>query len=120
MSEKGEDETLIEKLIEMGIIVPLGFSEEHNQDMYMITDSAETMFPELIQEQEKYINEAVFDLWNLDLIDIVFDDNGEPLVGLNKNSTDREKIERIEDDDLKKSMYAILLAFADTFGHSEE
>lgn len=115
-----EQESLISKLIEMGVIVPLGFSDETGQDMYVIADDAEEKFPKIIEEQEKYINEAVFDLWNLELIDIVFDDNGEPLVGLNKNSTDREKINNIEDDDLKRSMYAILLAFADTFGHSEQ
>jgi hypothetical protein len=115
-----EEESLIEKLIEMGIIIPLGFSEDHGQDMYMISDKAEEAFPELIQEQERYVNEAVFDLWNLDLVDIVFDDNGDALVGLNKNSTDKDKIEAIENDDLKRAMYAILLAFADTFGHSKE
>lgn len=117
---KNEEEDLVKKLVEMGVIIPLGFSEETGQDMYVISDKADDLFPEIIQEQEKYINEAVFDLWNLELIDIVFDDNGEPLVGLNKNSTDREKIESIESEDLKRSMYAILLAFADTFGHSEE
>lgn len=112
-----EEENIIQYLIDMGIIVPLGFSEEIGQELYKITDKAEEVFPEIVEEQQKQVNDAVFDLWNLELIDIVFDDNGDPLVGLNKNSLNREKIEAIENKDLQGAMYAILIAFADKFGH---
>lgn len=115
MSEQDDD--LIQYLVDMGIIVPLGYSEEIGQDMYKITDKAQNVFPEIVEQQTSYVNDAVFDLWNLELIDVVFDENGDALVGLNKNSLDRGKVESIENEDLKKSMYAILIAFAERFGH---
>lgn len=111
-----EEENIIDYLIEMGIIIPLGYSDELGQEMYRVTDAAEEMFPEFFAEQMRELNETIFDLWNLDLIDIVFDDGGEPLVGLNKNSTDKEKIEAIENKELRGAMYGILLAFVDKFG----
>lgn len=115
-----EEEELIQFLVAMGIIEPLGFMEEHGQEMYKITDTAQEIFPEIVEEQMSYINDAVFDLWNLEMIDVVFDDSGEPLVGLNDNSLDRKKIEAIENEDLKKAMNAILLAFADSMGRNKE
>jgi hypothetical protein len=45
------------------------------------------------------------------MLDIIFDDNGEPLVSLNKNSMNEEKIESIEDPSLRYEMYAIIQAF---------
>lgn len=115
-----EEDNILQYLIDMGIIVPLGYSDEIGQEMYKVTEDAEELFPEFVAEQTKELNETVFDLWNLDLIDIVFDDNGEPLVGLNKNSMDKEKIEAIENKDLRSAMYGILLAFIDKFGYDAE
>lgn len=115
-----EEQEILQFLIAMGIIEPLGFSEEHNEEMYRITEKAEDMFPGILDEQMSYINDAVFELWNLEMIDVVFDDSGEPLVGLNKNSLDREKIESIENDELRKAMNAILIAFADAFSRDKE
>lgn len=115
-----EDKEILDFLIAMGIIEPLGFSEEHNEEMYRITEKAEEIFPGIIDEQMSYLNDAVFDLWNLEMIDVVFDDNGEPLVGLNKNSLDKEKIDSIENEELKKAMNAILMAFADAISRGKE
>lgn len=111
-----DEEDLLQYLIDSGIIIPLGFNEEIGEDMYKISDKAQELFPDLLEEQSRYVNEAVFDLWNLELIDVVFDDNGDPLVGLNKNSLDRTKIEAIDNEGLQKAMYGILLAFAEKFG----
>lgn len=111
-----EEDSIVEYLIEMGVIIPLGYSDETGQEMYRVTEEAGELFPEFFEEQMKELNETVFDLWSLDLIDIVFDENGEPLVGLNKNSMDKEKIEAIENKDLRSAMYGILLAFVEKFG----
>lgn len=111
-----ESDNIIKFLIDMGILIPLGFDEEIGQDMYLLSDDAKTFMPEVSEEHQMELNAAVFDLWNIDMLNVVFDDDGEPLIGLNENSLDKSKVEAIENEELKRAMIGILAAFADRFG----
>jgi hypothetical protein len=54
------------------------------------------------------------------MLDVTFGDDGEPLVGLNKNSTDPEKIEAIEDEGLRTQMYMIVSIFSSYFDENNK
>lgn len=111
MNEEKNTDDVIQFLIDMGVLKPMGYDESIGEEMYLITQDADDFIPGLFIEKEKRLNSAIFDLWQIDMLDIIFDDNGEPLVSLNKNSMNEEKIESIEDPSLRYEMYAIIQAF---------
>jgi len=121
MSDNQKDaQELIEFLINMGILKPLGYSEAMGDEMYLISEDAADLMPELPKMKQQELNSAVFDLWSLDMLDVTFGDDGEPFVGLNKNSTDPEKIEAIEDEGLRTQMYMIVSIFSSYFDENNK
>lgn len=115
MSDENDAEGLIQFLIEMGILNPIGYNENLNDEMYILTDKASSLLPELSKLHEKETNSVIFNLWQLNMLDVVFDENGEPLVSLNKNSTDEEKIKEIEDEELRNQLKIIVSIFSKRF-----
>lgn len=115
MSDEEKAEDIIQYLIEMGVLKPLGYDENVGDELFLVTEEAEQIMPEIPKMRERETNSAVFDLWQLGMLDVVFDDNGEPLVSLNKNSTDKDKIEAIEDENLKNNMYMFVAIFSEYF-----
>lgn len=113
-----DDDELIKFLIDMGIIEPMGIGEGTQDELFYVTDKAQEAFPQLVEQQEKFINDAVFKLWQLGFLEVVFNDDGEVLVGLNQNSTKLDEVGNIEDEELKKAMLGILLIFGEKFGGS--
>lgn len=114
MDEK-EDKDLIKFLVDMGILKDLGYNEELGENLYYIDSKADEIFPQLKQEQMKSLNQSVFDLWELEMLDVTFDENGEPLIGLNKNSLDKQKIAAIEDEELRRQHIMIVTIFDEYF-----
>lgn len=115
MSDDEKAEELVQRLIDMGVLKPLGYDDNVGDELFIVTDKAEEVMPEISKMREKETNSAVFDLWQIGMLDVVFDENGEPLVSLNKNSTDPEKIEAIEDQALKNNMYMFIAIFSEYF-----
>jgi hypothetical protein len=115
-----EAQELIDFLIEMGILKPLGYSKEIGDEMYLISEDAAELMPELPKMKQEELNSAVFDLWKLDMLEVTFGEDGEPLIGLNKNSTNPEKIEAIEDEALKTQMYMIVSIFSSYFDENNK
>lgn len=120
MSDERDAQGLIDFLIQMGILRPVGYDENIGEEMYMMTDKASTFFPELPKMQERETNAAVFELWQRNMLDVVFDETGEPLVSLNKNSTDKNKIEAIEEEDLRRQMYMIVSIFTERYNENNK
>lgn len=112
-----EEDDIIKWLIEIGILKDLGYDEEIGDHLYYIEGENTDLFPEIMEEHQKDINEAIFDLWQLDMIDVAFDDFGDPLISLNKNSLDKNKIEQIEDPALKGKLKTIVEIFTQQFGN---
>lgn len=115
MSEYDEDE-LIQWLISMGVIKEVGYNEDLGENMYQITPEAQQYLPELKKTYLQEINQSVFELWQMNMLDVTFDEKGEPMVALNKNSLDKEKIKQIQDPELKAQMVMIISAFDDYYG----
>jgi predicted transcriptional regulator len=90
-SEKDIDQ-ILEVLIEKGLVEEAGIDIESGQQTYRITDKGKQALPEIYEESLAMHNMACFSLWDKNMINLSFDKDGLPLVALNKNSFDEEKI----------------------------
>lgn len=77
-----EYESIVSKLIEMGVLEIVGYDTTSNQFMYNITPECEHLLPELWEEHFKFVNELAFQMWNEELIEMNFDKDGTPMVML--------------------------------------
>lgn len=89
------EEELIQYLISIGAL-EYCFTDDDGSYIYRLTPEAKDLVPDLYDEHMKQFNTTVFSLWNKGLIDIVFDDDGEPLIGLNENSDNKEMIKKLD------------------------
>jgi hypothetical protein len=110
-----EEDSVIRWLIEMGLLQDLGFNDKVGDNIYYVDPEIANIFPSFKDMHKKDIGQAVFDLWNLEMIDLSFDDEGEPLIALNKNSFNQDKIDDIEDDSLKSYLFLIIDVFEKHF-----
>lgn len=115
MSQKDDEDKYLEFLINLGIVNRVGKDIDSGEDLYSFSNDAEEFLPGLNSMQMEDLNNAIFELWSMDLIDVAFDPNGEPLVALNENSVSSEKASSINDKDLEKTLRMIIWAFADKY-----
>ena len=76
------DKDMIEFLKSIGAI------EELPGGNYRLSEEAEDMVPELVKHHEAMFNNDVFSLWINDMIDVVFDEDGDPMLDMNEDSRD--------------------------------
>lgn len=110
-----DEEDIIKFLVDLGILKDLGYNEDFGDNLYYIKPEAKEVFPSLSRAQMQSINQSVFDLWELDMLNVMFDENGEPLIGLNENSLDEDKINAIENHELRKQHILIVSVFNQYF-----
>lgn len=115
-----DKEDMIQFLIEMGVLKPAGYDEDTGEEMYLVTEEAEDLMPGISYQRQKDLNSSVFELWQRDMLDVVFNEDGEPLVALNKNSMDTSKINAIEDPDLRREMKIIVEIFSQNFNNNNK
>jgi hypothetical protein len=89
------EEELVEYLLSIGALEYV-FDDEDGEAVYRLTPDAKDLVPELYEEHIKDFNSVVFSLWNKNLIDVVFDEDGEPLVGINDNTTNQDMIKELD------------------------
>lgn len=84
---------VLDGLIKRGLIEEAGIDPESGQQTYRITEKGKQVIPEMYEESISMNNMICFSLWEKDMIKLSFDEeDGLPLVALNKNSFDEEKI----------------------------
>jgi hypothetical protein len=89
-----DDET-IEYLMSIGALEFDSFGEE-GEPRYKFTEHAKKLVPDLYKEHMKDFNVLVFSLWSKDFIDVVFDEDGDPLISINENSFNPDKHEELD------------------------
>jgi hypothetical protein len=92
------DDDTVEYLISIGALEFDGIDED-DQPLYRFTDSARELVPELYKEHMKDFNALVFSLWSKDFVDVVFDENGEPLISISENSFDEKKYQELGEEE---------------------
>lgn len=115
MPHKDEYESYIEFLISLGVIKAVGNDPHDGAMLYNFSEDVEDFLPGINAIQMEELNNAIFELWNLELIDVAFDENGDPLVALNENSFSAEKTKVIDDPELERTLRMIIWAFEDRF-----
>jgi hypothetical protein len=92
-----DDET-IEYLMSIGALEFDSVGEE-GEPRYKFTEKARELVPDLYKEHMKDFNVLVFSLWSKDFIDVVFDEDGEPLISINENSFNPDKHDKLNDEE---------------------
>lgn len=89
------EEELVEYLLSIGALEYV-FDDEDGEAVYRLTPDAKDLVPDLYEEHMKDFNSVVFSLWRKNLIDVVFDEDGEPLIGINDNTINEEMIKELD------------------------
>jgi DNA-binding PadR family transcriptional regulator len=92
-------DSVLESLLEKGYVEIIGFDEKSQQNTYRITEKGREFYPELYEESMAALNSITFNLWQKDMINLFFDENGNAQISLNKNSYDEEKISQLAEDE---------------------
>ena len=103
------DDELVEYLLSIGALEYV-FTDDDGEPIYRLTPEAKELVPDLYEEHMKDFNSVVFSLWQKDLIDLVFDEDGEPMIGINVNTTDPAMVE-ILDKQEKEAIQEILFVW---------
>ena len=85
-----EVNAIIEHLLETGAMEVLGFDQHSETFTYKITDKCKEIYPELYEAHFSHVGELAMSLWQKEMIDIVFTDNG-PVVGITNEQFDFAK-----------------------------
>ncbi len=74
----------------------LGAIEDAGGGNYRLTDKAEEFVPEVVKTHEAQFNNDVFSLWMNGMLELVFDEDGDPMIDLSDDSKNEElKKERL-------------------------
>lgn len=92
-----EVDIIIYNLIQAGYLKVSGTDPETGEIAYQITEKGKKEMPELYEESLAAYNMVCFGLWDKGMVDIAFDEKGLPLVSLNKNTFDKEKIKNLNE-----------------------
>lgn len=86
------------------------YTEHSGENIYRFTDKAKALVPELYEAHMREFNNIVFSLWNKNVIDVVFDEEGEPLISINENSFNLESIEQLDEEE-KDALNEIIISW---------
>lgn len=103
------DKEDIEYFLSIGAL-EFSYVNEDGEDVYSLTEDALELAPELYEEQMKKFNEVIFSLWRKDVIDIMFDDEGEPMISLHQDTGELLKT-TVLDEEEKETLEEILIAW---------
>jgi hypothetical protein len=92
------DKELIEYLLSIGAL-EFVYVDSDDEDIYRFTKDAKELVPDIYNEHMKEFNNIIFSLWMKNIIDIMFDENGEPLIGVNDNTYSQDAIDELEEDE---------------------
>lgn len=98
---------LVEYLVSIGAL-EFCYIDDAGENIYRFTKDAKELVPDIYKEHMKEFNNVIFSLWLKDVVDIIFDEDGEPLIGINKNTYDNVYVDKLEDDEreaLKEIIY---------------
>lgn len=102
--EEQEEEERVDRLfnylVDEGALELISIDPESEEPLYRITPKCEEILPELYYEFQSEMNQTIFDLWQLGIIDIKFgDSNGDDLMRL---SADWHDVYMSNKDSLEK------------------
>lgn len=89
------DEETIQYLLSIGALEYVS-TDEDGEAIYRLTPEAKDIVPDLYEEHIKDFNSLVFSLWSKDMINVIFDDDGEPMISINENTQNEDMIKELD------------------------
>ena len=84
------DDEMIEFLKSIGAI------EDTGDGNFKLTDAASDYVPEVVKSHEAHFNNDVFSLWINGMLELVFDEDGDPMIDLSDDSrSEKARKERL-------------------------
>ena len=89
------DEEMIQFLKSIGAL------EDNDDGTYRLTDEAQEYVPDMVKTHEAHFNNDVFSLWMNDMLELVFDEDGDPMIDLSDDSRSaKAKKERLTNQEI--------------------
>ena len=87
----------------------LGAIEDAGDGNYRLTDAASEYVPEVVKTHEAQFNNDVFSLWMNGMLELVFDEDGDPMIDLSEDSKNeslkKERLTKQEASTLEMILY---------------
>ena len=97
------DNEMIEFLKSIGAI------EDAGDGNYRLTEAATEYVPEVVKSHEAQFNNDVFSLWMNGMLELVFDEDGDPMIDLSEDSRNedlkKERLTKQEASTLEMILY---------------
>ena len=97
------DEEMIQFLKSIGAL------EDNDDGTYRLTDEAQEYVPNMVKTHEAHFNNDVFSLWMNDMLELVFDEDGDPMIDLSEDSKNedlkKERLTKQEASTLEMILY---------------
>ena len=97
------DDEMIEFLKSIGAI------EDTGDGNFKLTDAASEYVPEVVKSHEAHFNNDVFSLWMNGMLELVFDEDGDPMIDLSEDSRNedlkKERLTKQEASTLEMILY---------------
>ena len=103
------DEEMIQYLISIGALEYV-FDDEDGEPVYRMTPEAKDFVPDMYDEHIQDFNAMVFSLWTKDMIDVVFDEEGDPMVSINENSENKDLIKQLDREE-RETLHEIIFVW---------
>lgn len=88
-------EEILEYLISVGAIKRFGYNDE-GEELFRMTEKCDEFMPEFSQLFYEDFSNNIFMLWQDEFLDVVFDDDGDPLVSPTKKAYDEDSWEELD------------------------
>lgn len=88
--EDMEPDEVMDYLLSIGALEQAGFDADSGEQLYRLTEKCEEFLPEFTELFYEQFSAQVFMLWQKGLIDVVFDEEGEPMISPNDQSFDED------------------------------
>ena len=89
------DEEMIQFLKSIGAL------ESNDDGTYRLTDEAQEYVPDMVKTHEAHFNNDVFSLWLNGMLELVFDEDGDPMIDLSEDSrSTKAKRERLTNQEI--------------------
>lgn len=85
-----DEEDIVEYLLSIGALEEAGTDADSGEPLYKLTKKSEEFIPEFTELFYQEFSNHVFFLWQKEFIDVIFDEEGEPMISPNEKAFDED------------------------------
>lgn len=117
-----DEQDIVEYLLSIGALEEAGTDADSGEPLYKLTKKSEEFIPEFTELFYQEFSNHVFFLWQKEFIDVIFDDEGEPMISPNEKAFDEDTWDtlNIESVFVLRQIVAIFSEIEDDEWYNEE